>query len=52
MKRISNEDLVNKYENELKYLHSTNPRVDFDKHVAKADKYREEILKRMGNKND
>lgn len=48
MKRISNEDLLKKYENELKLINSTNPRVDFDKHVAKADKYKEEILKRMG----
>ena len=47
MKRISNEELLNKYENELKLINSTNPRVDFDKHVIKADKYKEEILKRM-----
>ncbi len=51
MKRISNEDLLNKFENELKLLNSTNPRVDFNKHVIKADKYKEEILKRM-EKND
>lgn len=47
MKRISNEDLLDKYVNEFMFINSTNPRVDFDKHEIKADKYKKEILKRM-----
>lgn len=51
MARMSNEDLLNKYINEIRLINSPNPRVDFDKHIIKADKYKEEILRRMEGKN-